>query len=118
MANQAGRIPVWTVRYRSRPIRLGANQEGTGVGLGRRQKRRRFHPAESDTAALVAGDWNILRGYGEHGSSTMAKRYQTVFDRAEALGLQFWPRSPRRRSASRAVATRAASRQQMRPDLP
>jgi exonuclease III len=38
---------------------------------------------------LVAGDWNILRGYGEHRSPTMAKRYQTVFDRAQALGLQF-----------------------------
>ena len=38
---------------------------------------------------IVAGDWNILRGYGEHGSPYWARRYQTVFDRMEAIGLRF-----------------------------
>lgn len=38
---------------------------------------------------IVAGDWNILYGYGEQGSSYWARRYQTVFDRMEALGLTF-----------------------------
>jgi len=38
---------------------------------------------------LVAGDWNILFGYGEHGDSFYKSRYATVFARAEALGLRF-----------------------------
>ena len=38
---------------------------------------------------VVAGDWNILYGYGEEGSPRWRARYQTVFDRAEALGLVF-----------------------------
>ena len=38
---------------------------------------------------VVAGDWNILRGYGEHKSKLWAKRYAMVFDRAELLGLKF-----------------------------
>jgi hypothetical protein len=38
---------------------------------------------------VVSGDWNILRGYGEHGDAYWAARYQTVFDRAEAMGLTF-----------------------------
>ena len=36
---------------------------------------------------LAAGDLNVLRGYGEHGSDYWAARYMTVFDRMEALGL-------------------------------
>jgi hypothetical protein len=36
---------------------------------------------------LIAGDWNILRGYGEDGSPYWAGRYETVFNRLEALGL-------------------------------
>jgi len=44
---------------------------------------------------LVSGDWNILQGYGEHGSPYWAGRYQTVFDRLEAIGLQFvGPKQP------------------------
>jgi hypothetical protein len=35
---------------------------------------------------LVAGDWNILHGYGEYGDSYFRDRYATVFARAEALG--------------------------------
>jgi hypothetical protein len=37
---------------------------------------------------IIAGDWNILFGYGEHGHTYWKDRYQTVFDRAEALGLR------------------------------
>lgn len=37
---------------------------------------------------IVAGDWNILRGYGEDGSSYWRDRYATVFDRMSALGLR------------------------------
>lgn len=38
---------------------------------------------------IVAGDWNILYGYGEHGDAYWAARYQTVFDRMASLGLVF-----------------------------
>lgn len=44
---------------------------------------QRRHPV------VVAGDWNILRGYGEHGSTYSKVRYDTVFARAEALELAF-----------------------------
>ena len=44
---------------------------------------------------IVAGDWNILHGYGEHNSPYWGARYQTVFDRMTALGLEYvGPRSP------------------------
>jgi hypothetical protein len=36
---------------------------------------------------LVAGDLNILRGYGDYRSPYWAARYRTVFDRFEAVGL-------------------------------
>lgn len=49
---------------------------------------------------LVAGDFNILHGYGEHGSSYWAGRYASVFARMEALGLRFvGPRAPHGRQA-------------------
>ena len=49
---------------------------------------------------LVAGDWNILFGYGEYGNSYYKDRYATVFARAEALGLQFvGPQHPNGRQA-------------------
>ncbi len=38
---------------------------------------------------IVAGDWNILYGHGEHGDTYWARRYRTVFDRMEAIGLTF-----------------------------
>jgi len=38
---------------------------------------------------LAAGDLNILKGYGEHGSDYWAGRYATVFHRMAALGLSF-----------------------------
>lgn len=49
---------------------------------------------------VVAGDWNILHGYGEHGEHYYAHRYRTVFERAAALGLRFiGPQSPHGRQA-------------------
>lgn len=36
---------------------------------------------------IVAGDFNVLHGYGEHGSPYWGERYRTVFDRMDALGL-------------------------------
>ena len=49
---------------------------------------------------VVSGDWNILLGYGEDGVAYNRDRYQTVFDRAEALGLGFvGPEYPHGRQA-------------------
>lgn len=49
---------------------------------------------------LVAGDLNILYGYGEPPSSYWARRYATVFARMEALGLEFvGPQYPNGRRA-------------------
>jgi endonuclease/exonuclease/phosphatase family metal-dependent hydrolase len=49
---------------------------------------------------LVAGDLNILHGYGEGGSSYWASRYATVFGRMAALGLAFLgPQAPGGRRA-------------------
>lgn len=49
---------------------------------------------------LVAGDLNILYGYGDGGSPYWASRYNTVFDRMEALGLRFiGPQEPNGRPA-------------------
>ena len=49
---------------------------------------------------LVAGDLNILHGYGEHGDSYWARRYETVFSRMEALGFKFiGPEKPHGRQA-------------------
>ena len=63
------------------------------------------HRVVSDLSALIgrqyghriiaAGDLNILHGYGEHGSSYWAKRYETVFTRMKALRLPFvGPQAP------------------------
>lgn len=50
---------------------------------------------------IVAGDFNILYGYGEHGSPYWASRYETVFTRMAALGLKFMgPQSPDGRIAN------------------
>jgi endonuclease/exonuclease/phosphatase family metal-dependent hydrolase len=49
---------------------------------------------------LIAGDWNVLLGYGEYGNSYFKDRYATVFARAEALGLRFvGPQHPNGRQA-------------------
>lgn len=49
---------------------------------------------------LVAGDLNILYGYGENGSAYWASRYATVFRRMQALGLSLvGPQAPAGRRA-------------------
>jgi hypothetical protein len=49
---------------------------------------------------VIAGDLNLLHGYGEYGNPYWAGRYQTVFDRAEAMGLTMvGPRFPNGRQA-------------------
>lgn len=53
-----------------------------------------------DHRLVVAGDWNLLRGYGEQSDKYWKARYDTVFDRAEALGLRFvGPQYPNGRQA-------------------
>jgi exonuclease III len=50
---------------------------------------------------VLAGDLNILFGYGEHGDAYFASRYQSVFDRAAAMGLQLvGPGAPNGRQAA------------------
>jgi exonuclease III len=54
-----------------------------------------------DNLILAAGDFNILNRYGEHGSKYWGKRYASVFDRMEAIGLPFsGPQYPNGRQAS------------------
>ena len=49
---------------------------------------------------LIAGDFNILYGHGEHGAVYWARRYASVFARLEALGLRFvGPQAPHGRQA-------------------
>lgn len=53
-----------------------------------------------DHRLIVAGDWNLLRGYGEYGNEYWRARYDTVFARAETLGLKFvGPQYPNGRRA-------------------
>jgi exonuclease III len=57
-----------------------------------------------DHQLIIAGDWNILFGYGELSSrkhqAYFRDRYKTVFDRADALGLKFvGPQYPNGRQA-------------------
>jgi exonuclease III len=55
---------------------------------------------ESQHRLIIAGDLNILNGYGEHGARYWAARYSSVFDRAQAMGLSYCgPRSPNGRQA-------------------
>jgi exonuclease III len=50
---------------------------------------------ETGHRILVAGDLNILYGYGERGSAYWSARYDTVFNRMKALGLSFvGPQAP------------------------
>lgn len=59
-----------------------------------------FISSQSGHQMLVAGDLNILHGYGEHGSQYWASRYATIFTRMEALGLKFiGPQVPHGRPA-------------------
>jgi len=54
-----------------------------------------FIGRQSGHNILVAGDLNILYGYGEGGSAYWASRYGTVFSRMATLGLSFLgPQAP------------------------
>lgn len=56
---------------------------------------------QSGHRLVVAGDLNILHGYGEWGSSYWEQRYATVFSRMAALGLDFvGPQAPNGRMAA------------------
>ena len=48
-----------------------------------------FVGSQKSHRIIVAGDLNILYGYGENGSPYWASRYQTIFDRMAALGFDF-----------------------------
>jgi hypothetical protein len=66
---------------------------------------------------IVAGDWNLLRGYGEHGDRYWQARYDTVSARAETLGLSLvGPESPNGRQAS-PWPEGAPARQPLRADV-
>ena len=59
-----------------------------------------FIGRQTNHRILASGDLNILHGYGEHGSKYWASRYQSIFDRMEALGLRFvGPQAPNGRQA-------------------
>jgi exonuclease III len=50
---------------------------------------------------LIAGDFNLLHGYGENGHRYWARRYASFFARVEALGLRFvGPQAPHGRQAT------------------
>jgi len=50
---------------------------------------------QSGHKIIAAGDLNILYGYGEYKSKYWGKRYNTVFDRMDAIGLRFvGPQAP------------------------
>ncbi len=56
--------------------------------------------AENDHRIIVAGDFNLARGYGDDGVSYWARRYDTVISRMEALGLRYvGPEAPNGRQA-------------------
>ena len=49
---------------------------------------------------IAAGDLNLLYGYGDEGDPYWAARYRTVFDRMNAIGLEFvGPQAPHGRQA-------------------
>jgi exonuclease III len=59
---------------------------------------------------LIAGDFNILRGYGEYGSAYWAGRYDSIFSRMEALGVRFvGPEAPHGRQSRVSAASSGRS---------
>lgn len=49
---------------------------------------------------LASGDLNLLKGFGDGGSSYWEARYQSVFDRMNAIGMEFiGPQAPNGRQA-------------------
>jgi hypothetical protein len=60
-----------------------------------------FIRSQKDHRIITSGDLNILYGHGEHGSNYWKERYQTIFDRMEAIGLPFiGPQFPNGKQAS------------------
>lgn len=56
---------------------------------------------QSGHRIIAAGDLNLLCGYGDNGDQYWAGRYQTVFDRMDAIGLKFvGPQAPNGDQAS------------------
>jgi len=59
-----------------------------------------FIGRQHDHRIIAAGDLNILYGYGERRSPYWKRRYMTVFERMDALGLSFvGPQHPNGRQA-------------------
>jgi endonuclease/exonuclease/phosphatase family metal-dependent hydrolase len=59
-----------------------------------------FASKQSRQNILVAGDLNVLYGYGENGDAYWAGRYETVFSRMAALDFKFvGPQAPNGRRA-------------------
>ena len=59
-----------------------------------------FASKQSRQNILVAGDFNVLHGYGEHGDAYWGARYETVFRRMAVLGFKFvGPQAPNGRHA-------------------
>lgn len=57
--------------------------------------------SEQNHRIIAAGDLNCLHGYGDEGKEYWARRYHTIFDRFEAIGLAFvGPQFPGGRQAS------------------
>jgi hypothetical protein len=60
-----------------------------------------FVGAQHGHHIVAVGDLNILYGHGEYGSQYWAARYQTIFERMIAIGLQFvGPQAPSGRQAN------------------
>jgi exonuclease III len=79
----------------NRPIYADASAHRLLSDLAQLVTTRRGH------RLVLAGDLNVLYGYGEHGDPYWAGRYQTVFDRAAAMGLVFvGPQAPNGRQAT------------------
>jgi endonuclease/exonuclease/phosphatase family metal-dependent hydrolase len=59
-----------------------------------------FAAERSNIDIIIAGDLNVLFGYGEHNNLYWAARYETVFHRMEVLGFAFaGPQAPNGRRA-------------------
>jgi endonuclease/exonuclease/phosphatase family metal-dependent hydrolase len=73
----------WATQHQGTEIFADAAAHSLLSDLSPLIARRRGH------RLIVAGDFNLFYGYGDRGDSYWAGRYQTVFDRAAALGLTY-----------------------------
>jgi len=59
-----------------------------------------FAATQKDQRLIIAGDWNILRGYGENANAYWGSRYDTVFSRMKTIGIPLiGPEHPHGRQA-------------------